>query len=337
MRALVQRAPRALEVVDIEDPAPGRGEVVVRTSAVGICGSDLKVWDIAAYGTGVVLGHEVAGVVEEVGDGVDESLIGTRAAVHGGISCGECQSCLDDLPYYCMSGLGLGGSNGIGGLAERVVVPATNVLPISDSTDLAAASFAEPLANGLRLLDRPEVPGTHGALIIGAGPIGLVSLLAARARGVTGIVVVEGRRRRAEAALRLGAERVISPHDDIEHEVRRSFPGGPPIVIEAVGHPATVMQAMKLTRPGGSAFLMGVCGEPVRVNPFRWMTKELTIRTSIGTDLDRHAEATRLIDTGEVDASSLITSRISLDEAPDAFEALAGGADEIKVVVEHER
>jgi 2-desacetyl-2-hydroxyethyl bacteriochlorophyllide A dehydrogenase len=236
-----------------------------------------------------------------------------------------------------MAGLGLGSSHGIGGLAERVVVPATNVLPVSDTTDLAAASFAEPLANGLRLLDRPEVPGTHGALIIGAGPIGLVSLLAARARGVSGIVVIEGRKRRAEAALALGADRVMSPDDDIEHEVQRSFPGGPPIVIEAVGHPATVMQAMKLTRPGGSAFLMGVCGEPVRVSPFRWMMQELTIRTSVGTDLDRHAEATRLIDSGEVDAGALITSRITLDEAPDAFEALAGGADEIKVVVEHGR
>jgi 2-desacetyl-2-hydroxyethyl bacteriochlorophyllide A dehydrogenase len=337
MRALVQRAPRALELDEIDDPTPAPGQVVVRTSAVGICGSDLKVWDIAAYGTGVVLGHEVAGVVESVGDGVDPSLIGTRAAIHGGMSCGECEHCLDDLPYYCMTGLGLGSRQGVGGFAERVVVPAENVLPISDATDLAAASFAEPLANGLRLLDRPEVPGTHGALILGAGPIGLVSLLAARAKGVTGIVVVEGRHRRADAALSLGAERVIDPGDDVEREVRRSMPGGPPIVIEAVGHPATVMQAMKLTRPGGSAFLMGVCGEPVRVNPFRWMTKELTIRTSIGTDLERHAEATQLIDRGDVDASALITSRITLDEAPDAFEALAGGADEIKVVVEHGR
>src|SRR5262245_10701597 len=144
MRALVQRAPRALEVTDFDDPSPSPGEVVVRTSAVGICGSDLKVWDIAAYGTGVVLGHEVAGVVEAVGEGVDPSLIGTRAAVHGGISCGECQSCLDDLPYYCAAGLGLGSSHGVGGFAERVVVPATNVLPVSDSTDLATASFAEP-------------------------------------------------------------------------------------------------------------------------------------------------------------------------------------------------
>src|SRR6187397_2293782 len=81
MRALVQRAPRALAIVDMDEPVAPPGHVVVRSSAVGICGSDLKVWDVAAYGTGVVLGHEVAGVVEDVGDGVDASLIGTRAAI----------------------------------------------------------------------------------------------------------------------------------------------------------------------------------------------------------------------------------------------------------------
>jgi len=337
VRAVIQDGPGTLRLGALPDPAPGPGEIVVRMLATGICGSDLHVYRSGAYGPGVVLGHELAGEVWALGADVDGIAVGDRGAVHGGRSCGVCALCTDGLAYYCEESRGLGTAGAVGGLADFVVIPAGNFLPVGPGADPAAISFAEPLANALRLLDRPEVGDAPTALIIGAGPIGLVSLIAAQRRGVERIAVIEGRRRRRDAARALGAECVLDPGDDVAGAVRAMFGAGPPIVIEAVGAPATVLQAMTLTRPGGSVFLMGVCAEPIPMNPFRWMRKELTIRTSIGTGRAEHAAATALIAGGVVDAAPLITARVALADAPDAFAALAAGADEIKVVVEHER
>ncbi|MBM4336734.1 MAG: zinc-binding dehydrogenase [Deltaproteobacteria bacterium] len=337
MRAVVQHGPRDLRVEELPLAAPRPGEVLVRVRATGICGSDLHFWKHATYGSGVVLGHEVAGELAAVGEGVRGLAPGALGAVHTGAPCGRCERCRAGLGSHCRDGISLGNGKGIGGLAEFVAVPAVCFIPVSGGLDPGALCFAEPLANGLRCLDHPEVRQAKSALVIGAGPIGLSCLAAARVYGVSDVWVVEGRARRREAALRLGAERVLDPAEDVRAEVARRFGPGPELVIEAVGLPETIERAQRLVRPRGTVFLMGLCLDELPMRPIRWLLNELTLRSSLGCELEEHRRAVELIGSGAIDAAPLITRRIALSEAPEAFAALAAGADEIKVVVEHGR
>jgi L-iditol 2-dehydrogenase len=337
MRAVVLRGPLDLRLEELPLPAAGPGEVLVRVRANGICGSDLHFWRHAVHGPGVVLGHEIAGEVVETGAGVDRSLVGRLGAVHGGAACGSCEHCRAGLGYYCREGLGLGTGRGLGGLAEYTVVPAACFLPAPRESDPGAITFSEPLANGLRCLDRPEVRGAPSALVLGAGPIGLACLIAAKRARVERVLVVEGRARRREAALLLGAHRVLHPDEDVTAAVRDEFPHGPALVVEAVGLPETILSSLRVARPGGTVFLMGVCLGEVSVRPLQWMLKELTIRSSLGCDLEEHGAALDVIAKGELDPSPLLTRRVSLAEAPQVVASLAQGADEVKVVVEHDR
>ena len=337
MRAVVQHGPKDLRVEDQPVPAPGPGEVLVRVRATGICGSDLQFWRDATYGTGVVLGHEIAGQVAALGDDVHGLEPGALGAVHSGIPCGRCERCASGLSYYCRDGHGLG-SGPYGGYGEYLLAPAANFLPTPRIADPAAIAFAEPLANGLRALDFAEASDARTAVVIGCGPIGLSCLIAARRAGAERVWAIESRPRRRDAALALGAERVLHPtDDDVYRELRAAFPFGVDLSIEAVGKPETIQDCFRFARPGGSVVLMGVCLEDVSVRPIGWMLKELTIRSSIGCSAADQRTALDLVSTGAVDPLPLVTRRIGIDDVPDAIPAIAAGADEIKVVVEHGR
>lgn len=336
MRAVVQHGPRDLRLEEIPLPPLGAGDVMVRVLANGICGSDLHFWKHGLFRGPIVLGHEMAGEIVATGDATAGLVPGTIGAVHGGAPCQHCARCLAGLAHFCEEGLALGTGRGIGGLAEYVVAPARCFLPTRSGVEPAALAFAEPLANGFRCLDVPEAHEARSALVIGAGPIGLSCLAAARALGVARVLVIEGRTRRREAALALGAEHVLHPDEDVRAAVAERFGAGADLVIEAVGLPATIAQAQSLVRPRGTVFIMGLCLEAVPVHPVRWMLNELTLRSSLGCDLEDHRRAVAWIDDGGLDPRPLVTRRIPLAEAPDAIAALAAGADEIKVVVQHE-
>ncbi len=334
MRAVVLSAPEALRVEERPVPAPGPGEVLVRVRATGICGSDLHAWKDGIFGTGVVLGHEIAGEVAALGEDVAGLAPGDLGAVSAGVPCGQCERCRAGLAHYCQHEQGLGSSNQ-GGFSEFLVAPAANFLRSDAPCDPAAIAFCEPLANGLRCLAFPEVGEARSAVVIGAGPIGLSCLIAARRRGVERVWVVEARERRRAAAAALGAERVLHPsEEDVRSELRAAFPHGADLVVEAAGLPETIQSAFRWTRPGGTCVLMGVCLDPVEVRPVAWLVKELTIRTSIGCSRDDLRAALELVSAGRVDGAALVTRRIDIEAVPTMLPELAAGADEIKVVVE---
>jgi L-idonate 5-dehydrogenase len=337
MRAVVQHGPRDLRLEERPVPRPGAGEVLVRVRANGICGSDLHFFEHAVYGAGVILGHEIAGEVAEMGPGVEGPAPGTLGAVHSGIRCGTCPRCRAGLSYYCEGRRSLGTGGSFGGLAEYLLAPAENFLAAPAGSDPAAIAVSEPLANGLRCLAHAGARAARSALVVGGGPIGLSCLVAARRLGIPRVWLVEGRARRRAAALALGAERVLAPEELAPEPLREAFPGGPELVVEAVGLPATILSCFRLARPGGTVLLMGVCLGTVEVLPVAWMLKELTIHSSLGCDLEDQRTALGWVVEGAVDAGALVTRRVALRDAPQAIAALAGGADEIKVVVEHGR
>lgn len=339
MKAVSLRSAHHMELIDLDTPTPAAGEVLVRMQANGICGSDLHFWHHGPAGEPGVLGHEMCGEVVGVGTGVDVAIIGARGAIWSGNSCGRCDLCAEGLGHFCGSASTLGGfkPDTLGGLAEYVCVEPHRVLSEDTGLDAAYVTLAEPLANALRSIDRDGVRDARHCVVIGCGPLGLAHVAAARAIGIPTIIAVEGRARRAAAALALGADEVLLPSDDVAHELTRRFRVGPDLVIECVGLPSTTYLATSLARPGGTVLLMGACGEPFRVNTYRWLQKELTIRTSIGTGAAEQRRALDLLTNGAIAAASFVSARISLAEVPEAFAALAAGADEVKIVVEHAR
>lgn len=336
MRAAVQREPGELRLEELPMPRPGPGEILVRVRAAGICGSDLHFWKYAVYGAGAILGHEIAGEVAALGEGVERPRPGDVGVVYAGIPCGRCAECLGGLPHFCGGGRSLGTGGPFGGLGEYLLAPADNFLPAPAGSDPALLTWSEPLANGIRCLDQPEVREARSALVFGGGPIGLSCLFAARQAGVERTWLVEGRPRRSRAAAALGAERVLDPsREDVGAAVRDAFPHGPDLVVEAVGLPETIQASFRLARPGGSVLLIGVCIGSIEVLPVSWMLKELTIRSSLGCSREEQRRALAWVLAGHPDARPLVTRRIGLEEVPGAMQGLAEGADEIKVVVEH--
>jgi threonine dehydrogenase-like Zn-dependent dehydrogenase len=225
-----------------------------------------------------------------------------------------------------------------GGLGEFVTAPAERVMVAPDGIDPALLSLAEPLAVSIRSLAHPEVGAAKRLVVLGCGPIGLMSIIVARVAGAETIIAVEGRPQRAELARAIGADIVLDPADDVRRAVKRLSPLGADVVIEAAGVPATAVLAGKLARPNGHVFLQGIPHDPVPVVVGGWMLKELTVHTSIGQSLTEHRQAMEfIVSSTEVPFDRFITRRAALSEAPQVFGDLASGADEIKVVVETAR
>ena len=339
MRAAMLRGPYDMTVADLARPTPGSGEVLVRMIANGICGSDLHFWHAGPAGPPGVLGHEMCAEIVAVGAGVPASHLGRRGAVWAGNSCGRCALCVEGLGHFCIdppNSLGGFRTGALGGLAQFAVCEPHRVIDAAPTIDAAVVTLAEPLGNAVRSLDRDGVRDARHCVVLGCGPLGLAHVAVARTLGIRTVVAVEGRARRAAMARALGADDVLAPDDDVASWIRQRFGVGVDLVVECAGLPATTYLGGAIARPGGTLLLMGICGAPMKINTYRWIEKELTVRTSVGTGAAEQRRALELLQSGVIDGSSLVTSRISLAEVPEAFAALDAGSDEVKIVVEHD-
>jgi L-iditol 2-dehydrogenase len=334
MEALVYRGPQALELERRPTPAPAAGEVLVRVEACGICGTDLRIAAGAhrAYpeGTVRVPGHEIAGRVEAVGNGAAVAP-GDRVFVAPNVGCGRCDQCRVGRVNLCRTPQALGitrdGALATHLLAGADVVAQGNLLPVPDDADAAAVAIVEPLACVLRGQRPCRIGEGDRALIVGAGPIGLLHLLAARARRPTEIVVSEPSAARRELAARHGASRVVAP-DELD--------GAFDVVIVAAPAAAAQAAALELAAPGGRVnFFAGLPRDASRVeldtNLIHY--KELVVTGTTACTTEDCREALELVLSGAVDTGGLVTARRPLGEAADAFAAARSG-EQLKVVIE---
>ena len=235
MRVLELSAPETLTLTQRDVPTPGPGQVLVRMTCVGVCGSDthyLTHGRIGSYAVDypMVLGHEGAGVVEAVGEGVDASRIGERVSIEPGVPCRTCAQCLAGAYNLCPDMVFHATPPYDGSLAECIVHDAAFAHPLPDGVSDEAAAMVEPLSVGLWACRKADVTLGDRVLITGCGPIGLMCLLAARARGARDITVVDLNPERLERARALGARVVDSRHerfDEREYDVCSSAPGSP--------------------------------------------------------------------------------------------------------------
>lgn len=326
MQAVRLTGPRRLDLIELPDPEPGEGEAVLRVSACGICGSDLSCYKTGLY-SGSVLGHEFAGVVETVGPGVDGFSAGQQVLVDPKTPCGRCADCAGGAEYRCAVGLTTGpGGTRDGALAELVAVPVSCFHPMPAGLPIENACLVEPLSVAIHGIERAGgVAAGEDAVVVGLGPIGLLTVAALRAKGagtITGVDPVEVRR---ELALKLGADRV--------GEATPAAPSGVPLVFECTGLPELLQEATNLAAAGGRVSLLGVPVGESNVMALPWVAREVSVIGSISSSTEDFLEAAELL-TREPAIASIITRRISIEEVPEAFETLVTSPADGKVVAE---
>ena len=289
-------------------PPPGPGEVQLQVRWCGICGTDLEEWlsgpvfipaaephPVTGTRAPLVLGHEFAGVVAAVGDGVTGPLPGQRVAVDTILSCGSCHWCRRGEVTRCPA-LGALGLHGDGGLAQLCNAPARMCLPVPDTVADDEAALTEPLAVAVRALRR------------GAGAVGLMAVQAAAAFGADSVAVAEPLPERRALAARLGADRTVPPGDAAALEAD--------VAIECAGTPGAVQTALRALRSGGRAVLLGIVTELAPIAPMDLVRGEKSLIGSLSHVWDEDFwVALRLLGRGAVQAAPLITDRIPLEAA----------------------
>ena len=325
------------ETVDIREagsPSPGPGEVSVRVRACGICGSDLHFYHGAfPANPNVSPGHEFAGEIEELGEGVGGLERGQRVVVEPITRCQDCAYCRTGRYHLCARHVLLG-TFAPGGLAEYVAVPAYTLYPLPEDLDFELGALVEPLAVAVHGLHIVGLALGERVLVLGSGTIGLFSIMAARAAGASDVIATYRHEHQGEAALSVGASRVI-----LESEMTGLEKEGIDVVVETVGGSApTPAQALGVVRPGGRISVLGLFPGAVQLGGLALILKEVTVAGGItycrpGEQSDFDV-AIRILRSEPERTRALITHRFPLKEAGEAFATAADkGTKSLKVQV----
>jgi L-iditol 2-dehydrogenase len=328
MKAVRLEATGQLHLRDVERPAPGPGDLLVRVEACGICGTDrhLLLGEFPSSPP-VTLGHEFTGTVAEIGTGVSGFAIGTRITGDPNIACGRCDHCRRGRVNLCRN-LRAIGIHRDGGFAEYVIVPQAQAFVLPDDLDPVHGAFCEPLACCLHGVDLAGIATGSSVVVLGGGVIGLLTVQLARLAGATKVVLVTRSADKRRLAESLGATDTIDPSGgNILATLTAAgglLPGGADVVIECAGVTETIEQAPTLVRSGGTVVILGVMpqGAKVTIEPFDLLFREITL---IGSFINpfTHSRAAELIGSGTIRVEPLISRRIGLGEAAEAITAPA--------------
>ncbi len=318
-----------LEIEEVTRPVPGPGEALIRIEGCGVCGSDLHFYRARSMRPGHTPGHEMAGVVAATGADVSDLPDGTRVAVEPLRCCGECAPCRSGRDSQCRK-LRLHGVHLPGGFAEYATVLARRLFPLPPQLSSAVAAMAEPAAVAVHGLRRGRLEKDQRVLVLGAGSVGLVCLIAARHLGAGEVWVTARHPHQAELARELGAARVLSEADaSIPALARLSQEtdlGGFDLVVETVGGEAnTLTAASAALRPGGNISVLGLFTQPPRIDALSLLLKEgnLCFSNCYHHPSKSEADFHRAIEmlTTEADAfGRLSTHQLPLAEIERAFE-----------------
>ena len=324
MRALVWHGPNRMTVDEVPEPRAQAGEVVVRSEAAGICGSEVEGYlgMMSNRVPPLVMGHEFAGTVTEVGAGVDPSWLGKRAAINPIVGCGRCPYCVRGDRNLCPDRYLLGVTVP-GGFAGTVAVPARCLFEMPAGMDARLGALVEPLANGVHAIRKGAPEGATSAVVIGAGTIGLGCMQAALLHGIELVTVLERHPTRREHALRLGAHEAFESGDELKP--------GVDLVVDAAGADATRLLAIDLLNPAGTAVFIGLHSDQTPLPWHRIIRGNHTVKGVFGYSDADFQQALDWLAGGRAGIGEL-KEVLPLDEGPAAFATLAEGpTDDIKV------
>jgi len=322
LRAARLHGPGDVRLDDVPVPEAASGEVLVRVRAVLICASDVRMyWDGHAGGVvpkePISQGHEFSGEIVALGEGVTAPPVGTRVAVEPSWHCGECDMCLSGRTNICRNIVFPSFPPRNGALAEYIACPAHAVHPIPDSATFIEGALLEPLGVAVHAVRLAQVTREHSIAILGAGAIGVCTLLTAEQMGLERIAVVEPVEGRREWVKRRGVKVAASASELIDAGIEAD------IVFECAGESAAIEDALHLARPAGTVIVVGI-PHPERISFEANISrrKELTIIFS-RRSRDTLQEATELVASGRIDLSSIPVRCFTLDRTAEAIEATA--------------
>jgi D-arabinose 1-dehydrogenase-like Zn-dependent alcohol dehydrogenase len=329
-----------LEQTDVAAPVPGAGEVLVAVKAAGICHSD------AHYRSGIgsvgqlpiTPGHEVAGIIESVGTGVDRHRVGERVCLHYLVTCGECSFCRRNIGQFC-SEVAMIGKDRDGGYAEYICVPEQNAFTIPDEIPFAhAAVMMCSFATSLHALRKARFAEGESVAVFGAGGLGVAAIGLAGALGASQVIAIDTNSVKLETARSMGATAIDASAVDVVAAVLNATGGrGVDVALELVGIPLTSEQAVKSLGVQGRAAMVGLANAPTPVHTYRDLIgKEreiIGVSDHLAEEID---ELISLVQQGRLDIEPVISKSVPLDEAAvnEALDALDSyGGTAIRTVI----
>jgi threonine dehydrogenase-like Zn-dependent dehydrogenase len=324
-------------VGEVPEPKPSAGQVLVKTLACGICGSDLHAAKHAPHmvamskrlpgrvpmdlSRDIVFGHEFSCEVLDYGSDTERRLKpGARAVSMPIMPMGETRTTVgysNDYP---------------GGYAERMVLAAPLLLEVPNGLSAEHAALTEPLAVGIHAVEKAALTGDDVPLVVGCGPVGLAAIVGLRLKGARPIIAADFSPKRRELAAKMGADIVIDPARETPYA--KLPPGRRAVIFECVGIPGLLQQVFEAAPRDARVVVAGVCMEPDRIEPFFGIVKELSLQFVLGYTPEEFARCLRLLAEGQVDATALITGKVGLEGVKNAFDELANPERHTKILVE---
>lgn len=343
--------PHDIRVDDVDEPGVGPGTVEVDVAYTGICGSDVHEYKIGPVPIRAEdrdheipdsewdeqlpknMGHEIAGTVATVGDGVQDVSVGDEVALNILLSCGECRYCREGKVQLCTAYDGAVVDSA--GFAESIVVPAEVAVPVPDSVPLRHAALAEPMSVSVHAVRRSDLRVGDDVAVFGAGPIGLGIVDAVIAAGANRVLVSEPRKARREIATDLGASTAVDPQ--VEDPVERFtdvVDGGVDVAFEVAGVSETLTQSMRSAKYDGTVVVVSVFEESASIHPNDIMQTERTV-TGAFAYVDEFPVTLSMMADGRLSPEKLITGNVPLEDVDDAFESLVDPeSSDVKILVE---
>jgi 2-desacetyl-2-hydroxyethyl bacteriochlorophyllide A dehydrogenase len=335
LKAAVYHQPgQPLSIENVTRPTPGSNELMVKVHACGICGTDLHAThaSLEEPDKGLILGHEFVGTIQAVGEGVAGSwAIGDAVCSLPFIACGSCTACRAGRPFEC-AGQKIVGLDVAGGFAEYVVTGEAETLALPAGLSLDKAVLTEPLAVGWHAVLEAGVDAADTVLVMGAGPIGLSVVLWCRHVGVKSIVVIEKNPARAQMAVHFGATEQLDPGQDLTAQLAKlNF--SPSVVFECAGVPGLIQEGIELVAPRGRVIVVGLFDGEDQFVPQLALVKQLKLIFTIAYTRGDFQYVIDALAEGLIDPTPMITSVVSLDDMPAAFESLKHTDTDCKIVV----
>jgi (R,R)-butanediol dehydrogenase / meso-butanediol dehydrogenase / diacetyl reductase len=334
MKAATMEGPKQFVIKDIPKPTPGPSEVIVRTRACAVCGSDLTVYKLGIPDR--ILGHEFSGDIVEIGDRVKGWKTGDRVVIEPQLSCGECHWCKTKQFNLCDS-LEYTGLATDGGFAEFVRVPAYQLHLLPDNINYEHGALMEPLAVAIRGVRLSQIKPGDSVAVFGCGSIGLFTMLWARKMGAKKVIALDIVPTRAQQAQQL-ADSILNPAEITASEeiIKLTDNIGADIIFECSGNPQAQQDAIESVRKGGQIVLLGIGYEPTPVMFMQLTMKEIGLKGSLGysslTNDSEFLTAINAVTARDIDITRIPSNTFKLDDIGKAFEKSLNG-DVAKAIV----
>ena len=335
MKASVFYNPHDIRIEDRPDPKIEPGNILVEINSCGVCGTDKHIYE-GSYPARfpVVPGHEFAGVIVDVSPEVTKFKKGDRVSIDPNIPCGICYFCQTGKPHFCVDNITIG-QHIDGAFAPFVSVPFSQAYNLPDNVTLDQGAMTEPVACAVHAIDRARIQLGGTAVILGAGPVGLILMQLVKAAGMGKIIVSEPKEHRRKLALELGADIGIDPNSDsVKEVVQRETQYGADLVVEAAGVAQTAQEAFGLVQPTGTILIFGAADpkDEITIHPFDLYHNEISV---IGTyvlpfTMER---SMKLIASGQVKVEPLFSHRLPIAKAQTAMD-LMGSGDAVKILMD---